>query len=427
MLVSFTADAGQEIPAGASRAPLSAKYAAVMPPNSRRRRTRWQPPSAAIPAAACCTRRALPSARRNNSTACAGRDRAARVTSKKTRKIFPEIDRSHKGDPLVGLRPTLDGRLAPERRAGENARRISSPSARTKAASPPVLRKVRPARIVADLKPGPKAKAPVTQPSRAVRFAEPGAGVLTMRRAALAERIEQGATPAQPRAVALGLRRPPSATRPRSRFWLPLSPRRPRRAPPSATSATISALIPPEQLECGKALPRPGDLFRGAQRTGGRTGRRRPGHPQPHDVRPLSLDHLRRRVPEPPAYHGCQFSFACEGKSLRIIEGESWAQATRIADDVLDGTDLDGRCRRRDALSRQLRPAALGARADKNGRDRAGTSSTASNRSDVKDRPRNSETGLGAHDARLSPPPARLSAPRMGECLIPPVRARSCA
>jgi spore germination cell wall hydrolase CwlJ-like protein len=36
-------------------------------------------------------------------------------------------------------------------------------------------------------------------------------------------------------------------------------------------------------------------------------------------------------------YHGCQFSFACEGKTLRVREGESWAQATRIADDVLGG------------------------------------------------------------------------------------------
>ncbi len=36
-------------------------------------------------------------------------------------------------------------------------------------------------------------------------------------------------------------------------------------------------------------------------------------------------------------YHGCQFSFACEGKSLRITERESWEQAVRVADEVMDG------------------------------------------------------------------------------------------
>ncbi len=33
----------------------------------------------------------------------------------------------------------------------------------------------------------------------------------------------------------------------------------------------------------------------------------------------------------------CQFTFACEGKSLRITDRESWATARRVADAVLDG------------------------------------------------------------------------------------------
>lgn len=36
-------------------------------------------------------------------------------------------------------------------------------------------------------------------------------------------------------------------------------------------------------------------------------------------------------------YMGCQFSFACEGKSLRIADGPSWQTATRIASAVIDG------------------------------------------------------------------------------------------
>ena len=36
-------------------------------------------------------------------------------------------------------------------------------------------------------------------------------------------------------------------------------------------------------------------------------------------------------------YKACQFSFACEGKALRIREQDNWAIATRIADEVLAG------------------------------------------------------------------------------------------
>ena len=33
----------------------------------------------------------------------------------------------------------------------------------------------------------------------------------------------------------------------------------------------------------------------------------------------------------------CQFTFACEGKSLIVNDQESWSRATRIARDMLDG------------------------------------------------------------------------------------------
>ncbi|KQP31609.1 cell wall hydrolase [Methylobacterium sp. Leaf104] len=36
-------------------------------------------------------------------------------------------------------------------------------------------------------------------------------------------------------------------------------------------------------------------------------------------------------------YMGCQFSFACEGKSLRVTDGPSWQTATRIASAVIEG------------------------------------------------------------------------------------------
>lgn len=36
-------------------------------------------------------------------------------------------------------------------------------------------------------------------------------------------------------------------------------------------------------------------------------------------------------------YMGCQFSFACEGKSLRITDAAAWESATRIARAVIEG------------------------------------------------------------------------------------------
>jgi spore germination cell wall hydrolase CwlJ-like protein len=36
-------------------------------------------------------------------------------------------------------------------------------------------------------------------------------------------------------------------------------------------------------------------------------------------------------------YMACQFTFACEGKSLRVTEQDSWARATRVANNVLRG------------------------------------------------------------------------------------------
>jgi spore germination cell wall hydrolase CwlJ-like protein len=36
-------------------------------------------------------------------------------------------------------------------------------------------------------------------------------------------------------------------------------------------------------------------------------------------------------------YKACQFTFTCEGKSLRVTDHESWASASRIAKEVLEG------------------------------------------------------------------------------------------
>ena len=57
----------------------------------------------------------------------------------------------------------------------------------------------------------------------------------------------------------------------------------------------------------------------------------------------------------------CQFSFACEGKSLRIEEPAAWATATRIAAGGGERRQLQSEARRGAQLSRQLRLPVLGA------------------------------------------------------------------
>ena len=56
----------------------------------------------------------------------------------------------------------------------------------------------------------------------------------------------------------------------------------------------------------------------------------------------------------------CQFTFACEGKSLRIEEPGPWAVATRIARDVVSGANYNPKVDDRGELPRQLRRAVLG-------------------------------------------------------------------
>ena len=58
----------------------------------------------------------------------------------------------------------------------------------------------------------------------------------------------------------------------------------------------------------------------------------------------------------------CQFSFACEGRSLRIEEPGPWAVAVRIARDVVERRGLQSVGRRGGQLSRQLCDAVLGQR-----------------------------------------------------------------
>jgi spore germination cell wall hydrolase CwlJ-like protein len=338
LVVSFTADAGQEVPSGASRAPLSAT-AAVMPKN-------LAPPPHSLAASFGdhFGRGLLHEARlvlgAPDQLAASPDEIEPRADLKRNAKIFPQIDRSHKGDPAVGLRPTLDGKWRdkgglPKMRAemltfGQDESGLASSFSPDDGFAPGPD-------SVATFEAWPDGESPVTQPSQAAISPNQGGGALTMRPEALAERIEQGATPSVPRAAALGSTTPAAADQtPVEAFASVLAPSRPARLD-LGEKRDYLALIPPERLESEKHCLAQAVYFEArSEPEAGQVAvaqvivNRMTSGLYPSTICGVVFQNRRH-------FHACQFSFACEGKSLRIHEAESWVQATRIADDVLGG------------------------------------------------------------------------------------------
>jgi len=193
---------------------------------------------------------------------------------------------------------------------------------------------------VATFEAWPDGESPVTQPSQAAISPNQGGGALTMRPEALAERIEQGATPSVPRAAALGSTTPAAADQtPVEAFASVLAPSRPARLD-LGEKRDYLALIPPERLESEKHCLAQAVYFEArSEPEAGQVAvaqvivNRMTSGLYPSTICGVVFQNRRH-------FHACQFSFACEGKSLRIHEAESWLQATRIADDVLGCTKL---------------------------------------------------------------------------------------
>jgi spore germination cell wall hydrolase CwlJ-like protein len=186
--------------------------------------------------------------------------------------------------------------------------------------------------------------APVTQPSEggsspaAGSSSATGPSAVPMRRAALAERLTQGATPSVPRAAALASSTPfaadqtPVAVNPGGR---PPAPRavaaRPGERPDYLT------LLPPERVEAEKRCLAEAVYFEArSESPEGQAAvaqvvlNRMTSGLYPSTICGVVFQNRSH-------FHACQFSFACEGKSLHIQEAESWAQARKIADEVLEG------------------------------------------------------------------------------------------
>ncbi|MGJ0506916.1 MAG: cell wall hydrolase [Methylocystis sp.] len=357
MLVSFTASAGQDAVGDWNVAPLTARARALAEPTAFQLATfgeaatgelglsgqsRAFVQSARLMVGAPEDLRSIPD------------ENEPHVDLKPDAKYFPEVDRTHKGDPVIAMRPGFETQIINPASLGlaEPARltfRIENKhAARTSIALAPrgsmpgddaiyeaeaaraeALTTTQTQKSTAAASPssqiGPTATPPVSEPARDSKSKD------------LAERALHGATPAVTRAVALSSSTP---------------------AQPDALPIEVSSL-PQARLALGAAGQDARPAYASLVSRDNMDRERRclaeavyfESRSEPEAGQAAVAQVVLNRVQSglyPSSicgvvyqnrhhYKACQFSFACEGKSLRITEQESWSTAVRIANEVMDG------------------------------------------------------------------------------------------
>ncbi|BDV39010.1 hypothetical protein DSM21852_22630 [Methylocystis bryophila] len=247
-------------------------------------------------------------------------EREPRAELKPNAANLPEVDRSHKSDPLVSqLRPSYETRRnGPAKNAQVNPQRQNPGSEEPQVTT--------------------QHTASAALPDQSGSTATPAAAAASME--AVKERALHGASPATPRAVALGSSTPAQpdavpievASFPRVTLG-PMA----TLAPGQPARPDYASLIDPEKMSSEKRCLAEAVYFEARS--------------EPVEGQAAVAQVVLNRVSSglyPPSicgvvyqgrrhYMGCQFSFACEGKSLRITEPESWSTAVRVADEVLAG------------------------------------------------------------------------------------------
>jgi cell wall hydrolase len=323
LAVSMSADAGQEAASGASFAPLPLRAPA--------------PPAVLVPAqpltlgldfgkfpgeARKVLRQASLSIGDDEEIKRLPNEIEPRADLKRNAQRFPEVDRSNKGDPLAGLRPTFDTRLRDSQgRAKFRADDLIFHHDETRPAGAFAVPDDEPSGpdSVAAFEPWPAGDSPVTAHSSA--------------EAAINERLMQGATPAIRRAITLGSATPARAdSAPVEVVALPGVPRTPGMGD-FPYAALINQDKSARENRClAEAIysEARGESGEGQAAVAQVVLNRVSSGLYPATI--CGVVHQNRRH-----YNACQFSFACAGKSLRIDEPDAWRQAVRIAGEVTNG------------------------------------------------------------------------------------------
>ncbi len=270
----------------------------------------------------------------------------------------PAIDRALRGDPEVGLWPTFDARL---RRSGglANARMHDmifdqDESAPIGALDAPDSDFAGPDSVAA-FEPWADGETPTAAPSSAVASPAPpesgasqASAAWRMRPLAFAERLLQGASPAVRRADALGSTTPAAAdSTPIEVAAAPSPELAPAPGASQAPDANLSpgslsrqnyaSLIGGEDAAQEKRCLAEAIYFeaRGESEEGQAAVAQVVLNRVSSGLYPASIcgvvyQNRQRR-------NACQFSFACDGRPLRVAEPEGWLTAVRIADEVAAG------------------------------------------------------------------------------------------
>ncbi|MGH6847025.1 MAG: cell wall hydrolase [Methylocella sp.] len=260
---------------------------------------------------------------------------------------FPEVDRSNRGDPLAGLRPAFDTRLrdSPTLRDSQSLANFRAGNLifhhdETGPAGAFAVPDGEASGAGSGFEPWPAGDRPVTAHSSAEASPCQDGSAMTMRPAAINARLMQGATPAIRRAITLGSATPaPADSAPVEVVALASAPRTPGPGEIPATGARpyYAALIDQDKSTRENRCLAEAIYFEARGESGeGQAA-----------VAQVVLNRVSSGLY--PAticgvvyqnrwhYNACQFSFACEGKSLRIDEPDAWRQAVPIAGEVTNG------------------------------------------------------------------------------------------
>jgi spore germination cell wall hydrolase CwlJ-like protein len=348
LLVSFTAAAGNDPQSGVSLAERSAAGRLIEPTNLI--------PPVMVPRSEAANRPGLQSVRfilhaalrfdaSDESELSPGR-LSPRPDLKAAAPPYPEVDRSHKGDPSAAVLPSLS------RRAGDVRQALNSPASRlifgrNGRLLPPTI--LMPGKVEGpDLEEQgfePWQPPDLTTTQQATSVQSPAAAAAGSTGAAAGAR-----TPGVSRATALSSTTPaPADATPieiaAAPVSIPHAPGLDREARPDTTVATkidperprYVDLINPENLNKEQRCLAEAIYFEARSESDeGQAAvaqvvlNRVKSGLYPASICGVVYQNQHRHL-------ACQFTFACEGKALRIADRDSWATARRIADEVLEG------------------------------------------------------------------------------------------
>lgn len=279
--------------------------------------------------------------------------RLPREDMKRTANAFPEVDRSAKGDPLPGLRPTISSGPPRELESivfGDNQPGLISGGfsldavRETEATEPPV-----------GFEPMPYDQG-LTDPALSDSSPSSLKPIITSpRQAELHLESIDGSSPSVPRASAQS-----SSTPAVSYDVATLPPPPPLAMAAVAKPSAAGKGAGPTTSIVGKADPGPREIYTGLIQPENMAREQRclaeaiyfEARSESDEGRAAVAQVVLNRVksglyPDTVCgtvyqnrnrYLACQFTFACEGKSLRITEPEPWRAAVRIAREVFEGT-----------------------------------------------------------------------------------------